>query len=110
MTKKSPWRHKAERARPARRADAAYNLHLSDDGKGTKRITVPNVIAFRDRLGKGVTEAFFRCFVHTERLSALADWIRVLNKHEDPEAITTRRDLWTVLWFAVGTLKTDRES
>ncbi len=109
MTKKSPWVHKAARAARSRRtqrsAPKAGDLHLEHDDEGNKRITIPDVKAFRNRLGKEVTEAFCRCFVHSERLSALADWIRLLDKHENPEGVTTGRDLWTVLWFAVGTLK-----
>lgn len=70
---------------------------MTDDGNGWKRITIPDVKAFRERLGKEVTEAFCRCFVHTERLSALGDWIRMLAKHEDPDHVTTSRDMWTIL-------------
>lgn len=109
MTKKSPWLLKAARTRRAHpqtsSRDTAADLHVADEGNGTKRITIPDMNSFRDRLGEEVTEAFCRCFVHTERLSALGDWIRMLDRHEDPAAVTTSRDLWTVLWFVVGTLK-----
>jgi hypothetical protein len=110
VTKRSPWVRKAAKVFDARRRanSGKYkpgDLRVTDDGRGTKVFTIPDLQAFRSRLGKEVTEAFCRCFVHCERLSALGDWIRMLAKHEDPEYVTTSRDLWTVLWFAVGTLK-----
>lgn len=111
MTKKSPWVRKAARSGKSRRSNKRStvsqlgDMHVEVDGLGNKKMTIPDLEAFRDRLGREVTEAFCRCFVHSERLAALADWIRMLDKHEDHEAVTTGRDLWTVLWFAVGTLK-----
>lgn len=105
LTKRSPWVRKAAQARGLRPKRNPGDLHLTINGDGTQRVTIPDVKAFRARLQKDVTEAFVRCFVHKERLSALADWIRLLNKHEDPQSVTVVRDGWTVLWFAVGTLK-----
>ena len=79
-------------------------VSVHDEPDGGQRLTIDDLRAFRDQLGSEVTEAFCSCFVHTDRLSSLAHWSTLLEKHGESGIVVTR-DLYTILWLGIGSLR-----
>jgi hypothetical protein len=61
--------------------------------------------AFREAIGPDVMNAFCRCFVHSDRLTSLISFAYVSQKHHGRESRAFGRNLQTMVWFTVGTLR-----
>ena len=59
---------------------------------------------FDEALGRNVLNAFCRCFVHVDRLNSAISCMYVSQQHHGQDSIAYKRDVHTLLWFAIGTL------
>jgi hypothetical protein len=57
------------------------------------------------RLAKIGDRAFARCFVHTDRLLSLVSFAHVSGKNYGEKTAAFGRDLHTMVWFTIGTLR-----
>ncbi|MFZ5877687.1 MAG: hypothetical protein ACOYXU_14970 [Nitrospirota bacterium] len=75
--------------------------------KGTDRwkVELRDLKSFRDTLGPDVVNAFCRCFVHADRLMSLISFGRLSLKHYGSSSRGFTRNLQTMVWFTVGTLR-----
>jgi len=69
------------------------------------RFEIDDFASFRWVLGEELLAAFCRCFVHADRLTSLIHFVRLLEKHCPPDSVAVTRDLHSMSWFAVGTLR-----
>lgn len=69
------------------------------------RLEIDDFASFRSALGEEILSAFCRCFVQADRLTSLAHFTRLLQQHCAPDSVAVTRDLYTMAWFAVGTLR-----
>lgn len=60
---------------------------------------------FKDALGSDVVNGFARCFVHADRLTSLIGFANFSKNEYGEDSPAFSRDLQTVVWFAVGTLR-----
>lgn len=60
---------------------------------------------FRSTLGAEVLTAFVRCFVHLDRLQSLVSFQFLSQQHYMSDSIPFKRNLQTMVWFTVGTLR-----
>ncbi len=56
-------------------------------------------------LGRDVLNAFSRCFVHADRLTSTISCIYASQKLHGHESVAFARDLNTMVWFTIGTLR-----
>lgn len=68
-------------------------------------IEVNGFAEFREKLGTDVLNAFARCFLHVDRLNSLTGFAFFTHKEYGETSPAYSRDLQTVVWFAVGTLR-----
>lgn len=69
------------------------------------RLEVYDFAKLSDAIGGDVMQAFARCFVHSDRLVSLTH-LGALSAQSFPQAsVTHTRNLHTMLWFVVGTLR-----
>jgi len=75
--------------------------------KGTQRWTIEtrDFAAFRQSLGPDVVNALSRCFVHADRLTSLIGFAYLSEQHHGKDSTPFSRDLQTMVWFVVGTLR-----
>jgi hypothetical protein len=78
---------------------------VKDKEGGSWRIELRDLRAFRYTLGADVVNAFCRCFVHGDRLTSLISFAYVSLKHHGESSRGFTRNLQTMVWFAVGTLR-----
>lgn len=69
------------------------------------KILIRDFRAFRERLGPDVVRAFCCCFVHADRLTSLISFGFLSQQHYGRDAIGFNRNLQTMVWFTVGTLR-----
>ncbi len=69
------------------------------------KVEIRDIAAFRDALGSDVVTGFIRCFVHVDRLQSLISYIFISRAYYGDDAIPFARNLQTMVWFAVGTLR-----
>jgi hypothetical protein len=55
-------------------------------------------------LGAPLVSAFCRCFIHSDRLSALLSFALLTGKAYGAESATFTRNVDTMFWFAIGTI------
>ena len=74
---------------------------------GVKRwkLQLRDVKGFRERLGPDVVRAFACCFVHADRLTSLVSFGFLSQQHYGRDAVAFSRNLQTMVWFTVGTLR-----
>jgi hypothetical protein len=58
-----------------------------------------------ETLGRDVLNAFSRCFVHADRLTSTVSCIHASQQLHGRESVAFERDLNTMMWFTVGTLR-----
>ena len=80
------------------------SVRFTDDGSFF-RLEVDDFASFHSAVGEEVLAAFCRCFVHADRLTSLVHFIRLLEQHCPQNSVAATRDLHTMVWFAVGTLR-----
>jgi len=56
-------------------------------------------------LGRDVLNAFSRCFVHADRLTSMTSCIHASEKLHTRNAVAFERDLNSMVWFTIGTLR-----
>ena len=57
------------------------------------------------RLGREVLNGFCRCFVHADRLTSAVSCAYTSRKHHGVDSVAHHRDLNTMMWFSIGTLR-----
>ncbi len=78
---------------------------IKEEGTDHWKIELRDLKAFRDILGADVVNAFCRCFVHADRLTSLFSFAYTSMKYHGEASLAFTRDLQTMAWFAVGTLR-----
>lgn len=68
-------------------------------------IELQDLKAFDDVVGRDAMNAFCRCFVHADRLSSTISCMHASEQHHGRESVAYTRDLNTLVWFTVGTLR-----
>jgi hypothetical protein len=69
------------------------------------KIELRNFRALQEVLGKDVLNAFSRCFVHADRLTSTISCIHASQRLYGRAAVAFERDLNTMVWFTIGTLR-----
>jgi len=72
---------------------------------GKWKIELKQFAAFREQLGSDVVNAFCRCFVHADRLQSLISFTYASEQLHGRESVAFTRNLHTMVWFTVGTLR-----
>lgn len=78
---------------------------VEEGGSEHWKIELKNFKQFRDALGPDVMNAFCRCFVWADRLASLISFAYVSQNHHGPESVAFNRNLQTMVWFTIGTLR-----
>lgn len=68
-------------------------------------IELRNPQDFDNRVGRDVLNAFCRCFVHVNRLNSMVSCMHTSQCHHGCDSVAYARDLETLAWFTVGTLR-----
>ena len=68
-------------------------------------IELRNPQDFDNRVGRDVLNAFCRCFVHVDRLNSMVSCMHTSQCHHGRDSVAYARDLDTLAWFTVGTLR-----
>jgi hypothetical protein len=76
-----------------------------EDANGRWRVEVRDFARFREALGQDVLREFARCFVHADRLVSLTSFAFHSQEIYGTDSIAFKRNLQTMLWFVVGTLR-----
>jgi hypothetical protein len=69
------------------------------------RIVLKNFDTLQAALGRDVLRAFCRCFVHADRLTSTISSIHASEQLHGRESVAFDRDLHTLVWFTIGTLR-----
>jgi hypothetical protein len=77
---------------------------LRDHASGSWEVEITDRPLLLDALGEPLVIAFCRCFVHADRLAALASLAHAYAPDEQHLGITARRNIDAVFWFAAGSL------
>ena len=72
---------------------------------GTWEFKLRNLGRFDEVFGRNVLSSFCRCFVHVDRLNSLISCMHVSAKYHGQDSVAYTRDLNTLVWFTVGTLR-----
>ena len=86
--------------------DGTWQIEFVEDATdGVWKLELRNVKRFDELFGRKVLNAFCRCFVHVNRLNSLISCMYTSEQHHGPNSVAYTRDLNTLLWFTVGTLR-----
>src|SRR5688572_28082478 len=77
---------------------------VDDNGKPWK-IVLRNFKEFDAAMGRDVLRGFCRCFIHADRLTSTISSIYASQTLHGRESVALSRDLHTLVWFTVGTLR-----
>ena len=69
------------------------------------RIEATDFARLRSIRGPDVTNAFCHCFVHADRLTSLIGFACLSEERYGKDSPPFQRDLQTMIWFTVGTLR-----
>ena len=83
---------------------AAVKL-VESEGSEKWSIKLMNFAKFDEALGTEVITAFSRCFLHADRLVGLYILAGASRDARGKDSIAFTRDLHTMVWFAIGTLR-----
>lgn len=78
---------------------------INEVGTNHWKIELHDLKAIRDKLGADAFKAFCCCFVHADRLTSLISFDYASMKQYGEASLIYSRNLQTVFWFAVGTLR-----
>jgi len=79
---------------------------LVEEGTSDRwKIELKNFRKFGGALGRDVLNAFCRCFVHADRLNSMVSFAHVSQQHYGSDSVAFGRDLQTMVWFTIGTLR-----
>jgi hypothetical protein len=88
------------------RPTTAAALRLTQNpGSEERSIELLNLAKFDQALGTEVLAAFARCFVQTDRLVSLVSFAHISSEKYGDKTTAFARDLHTMVWFTVGTLR-----
>jgi hypothetical protein len=68
-------------------------------------IELENVDGFESLLGRDVLAEFCRCFVHADRITSTVSAIYASERLHGRDSVAFGRDLHTMVWFQIGTLR-----
>ena len=86
--------------------DGTWQIELVEEAAGGPwEFKVRNLRRFDEVLGHDVLTAFCRCFVHVDRLNSLISCMHTSKQYHGPDSVAYSRDLNTLVWFTVGTLR-----
>lgn len=86
--------------------DGTWQIEYVEEAKDRPwQLTVRNVRRFDEVFGRGVLNAFCRCFVHVDRLNSVISCMYTSEQHHGSKSLAYARDLHTLVWFTVGTLR-----
>ena len=80
-------------------------LFVRDDKTERWAIEASDFARLRQAIGPDVVNAFCRCFVHADRLTSLIGFAFSSEERYGKDSPPFHRDLQTMVWFAVGTLR-----
>jgi hypothetical protein len=69
------------------------------------KIELEHFKQFETALGRDVLAGFCRCFVHADRLTSTISAIYASQQLHGRESVAFGRDLHTLVWFTIGTLR-----
>ena len=75
------------------------------EANGRWKIGLVNFQKFEEVLGRDVLNAFCRCFVHSDRLTSMISCNAASEQINGNDSIAYGRDLHTLVWFTIGTLR-----
>ena len=78
---------------------------VEEPGSRRWRIELRDLKTFRKTLGADVVAAFCACFVQADRLISLSSFGLLSRMHYPDSSPGSDRNLHTMVWFAVGTLR-----
>ena len=81
-----------------------FTIELVEQGDQWE-IELRNPQDFDNRVGRDVLNAFCRCFVHVDRLNSMVSCMHTSQCHHGRDSVAYARDLDTLAWFTVGTLR-----
>ena len=80
-------------------------FELVEQKDGSQEIRLRSPKDFDEALGRDVLNAFCRCFVHADRLNSAISCMYTSEQHHGRASIVHKRDVHTLLWFTIGTLR-----
>lgn len=80
-------------------------LERVEQEDGSWEISLRSPKDFDEALGRDVLNAFCRCFVHADRLDSVISCMQTSGEHHGRDSVAYKRDVHTLLWFTVGTLR-----
>ena len=90
----------------ARARDGTWQIEFVEKATdGPWEFKLRNLRRFDEVFGRRVLIAFCRCFVHVDRLNSLISCMHTSEQHHGGDSIAYARDLDTLVWFSVGTLR-----
>ena len=85
--------------------DVKPAFNLVEEASGHWKIGLVNLQKFEEVLGRDVLNAFCRCFVHSDRLTSTNSCIYASEQLHGSDSIAYGRDLLTMEWFTIGTMR-----
>ena len=90
----------------AEAGDGTWQIEFIEEAtNGPWRLELRNLKRFDEVFDRSVLNAFCRCFVHVNRLSSLISCMYTSEQCHGQDSIAYQRDLNTLVWFTVGTLR-----
>lgn len=85
--------------------DGPAAVLVEEENSQRWRIELRYFAKVREALGADVMNAFCRCFIHADRLTSMITFAYTSEKHFGRDSIAFGRDLHTMVWFTIGTLR-----
>lgn len=85
--------------------DGTWHIEFLEDAAGPWQFKLRNLRRFDEVFGRDVLRAFCRCFVHVDRLNSMISCMHTSQQYHGPDSVAYGRDLNTLVWFTVGTLR-----
>ena len=85
--------------------DGTWRIDFLEDADGSWQFRLQNLRRFDAVFGRDVLSAFCRCFVHVDRLNSAISCMHTSQQYHGPDSVAYARDLNTLVWFTVGTLR-----
>ena len=90
----------------AEATDGTWQIEFVEEATdGPWKFKLRNLGRFDEVFGRGVLNAFCRCFVHVDRLNSLISCMHTSEQYHGGDSVAYSRDLNTLVWFTVGTLR-----
>ena len=86
--------------------DGTWEIEFVEEARdGPWKFKLRNIARFDEVFGRGVLNAFCRCFVHVDRLNSLISCMHTSEQYHGRDSVAYARDLNSLVWFTVGTLR-----